>query len=67
MTRNIDLSASIFLATERIENADDMVEEGKEMSYDDFISTSDYSDYDILDEEKDLISKNDLVWIKTKK
>ena len=31
------------------------------------ISTGDYSDYEILDEEKDPISKNDLVWVKTKK
>ena len=37
------------------------------MSSDDLISTGDYSDYDILDEEKDLISKNDIVWFKTKK
>ena len=37
------------------------------MSSDDLISTGDYSDYDILDEEKDPISKNDLVWVKTKK
>ena len=37
------------------------------MSSDDLISTGDYSDYNILDEEKDPISKNDLVWVKTKK
>ena len=35
-------------------------------SSDDLISTGYYSDYDILDEEKDLISKNDIVWVKTK-
>ena len=44
-----------------------MVAEGNDMSSDDLISTGDYSDYDILDEEKDLISKNDLVWVKIKK
>ena len=44
-----------------------MVEEGKEMSSDDLIITGDYSDYDILDEEKDLNSKNDIVWVKAKK
>ena len=27
----------------------------------------DYSDYNILEEEKETISKNDEVWIKTKK
>ena len=37
------------------------------MSSDDLIITGDYSDYDILDEEKDLISKNDIFWVKTKK
>ena len=37
------------------------------MSSDDLISTGDYSDYEIYDEEKDPISKNDLVWVKTKK
>ena len=67
MTRNIDLSASTLVATQLTENADDMVEEGKEMSSDDLIITGDYSDYDILEEEKDYISKNDFVWVKTKK
>ena len=37
------------------------------MSSDELISTGDYSDYDILEEEKDYISENDLVWVKTKK
>ena len=37
------------------------------MSSDDLSSTVDYSDYNILDEEKDPISKNDLVWVKTEK
>ena len=27
----------------------------------------DYSDYDILEEERDTITKNDNVWFKTKK
>ena len=63
---NIYLSASTLVATQLTENADDMVEEGKEMSSDDLISTGYYSDYDILDDEKDPISKNDLVWVKKK-
>ena len=67
VTREIDLSASNFVATELTEHAYDMAEEGKEMSSDDLISTGDYSDYDILDEEKDTISKNDPVRVKTKK
>ena len=44
-----------------------MVEEGKEISSDDLISTGDYSDYNILEEEKDTITKNNDVWVKTKK
>ena len=34
------------------------------MSSDDLTSTGDYSDYDILEEEKDSISENDVVWVK---
>ena len=67
MTRHIDLSNSTLMATQLIENADDMVEEGKEISSGDLISTGDYSDYKILEEEKDYISKNDFVWVKAKK
>ena len=37
------------------------------MSSDDLTSTGDYSDYDILEEEKDYISENDVVCVKTKK
>ena len=65
--RNIDLNASTLVETQLAENTDDMVEEGKEMSFYDLISTGGYSDCEILDEEKDHISKNDLVWVKTKK
>ena len=37
------------------------------MSSDDLTITGDYSDYDILGEEKDTISEDDYVWVKTKK
>ena len=37
------------------------------MCFDDLTIPSEYSDYDILEEEKETISKNDEVWIKTKK
>ena len=37
------------------------------MSSDDLTITGDYSNYDILEEEKDSISENDAVWVKTKK
>ena len=65
--RNIDLSNSTLVATQLTKNEDDMVEEGKEMSSDDLTITGDYSDYDILEEENDTITKNNDVWVKTKK
>ena len=34
------------------------------MSSDDLIINGDYSDYDILEKEKDYISKNDFFWVK---
>ena len=39
----------------------------KKFSSEDLTITGDYSDYDILEEEKDGITKNDDVWVKTKK
>ena len=65
--RTTDLSTSTLVAIKLTENADDMVDEEKEMSSDDLTSTGDYSDYKILEEEKDNITKNDDVWVKTKK
>ena len=65
--RNTYLSTSTLVARQLTENADDMVEEGKEISSDDLTITGDYSDYDILEEENDTISKNNDVWVKTKK
>ena len=37
------------------------------MDFDDLTIPGDYSDYDILEEEKEDIYKNDEVWVKTKK
>ena len=37
------------------------------MSSDNLTITGDYSDHDILEEEKDNISENNDVWVKTKK
>ena len=37
------------------------------MSSDDLTITGAYSDYNILEEEKDTIAKRDDVWVKTKK
>ena len=44
-----------------------MVDKEKEMSSDYLTITGDYSEYDILQEEKDNISENDDVWVKAKK
>ena len=55
------------MATEITEHTNDMVAEENQMSSDDLIRTCDYSNYNILEEDKDLISENDLVWVKKKK
>ena len=67
VTKNTELSASNLVARQLIENPDDMVNAEEEISSDDLTSTGDYSDYDILQEEKDNINENYDVWVKTKK
>ena len=37
------------------------------MAFDDLTINGSYSDYDILEEEKENITENDNVWVKTKK
>ena len=37
------------------------------MAFDDLPITGNYSDYNILEEEKETITKNNNVWVKTKK
>ena len=49
------------------ENPDDMVDTEEEMSFDGLNITGNYSAYDILEEQKETITKNDNVWVKTKK
>ena len=44
-----------------------MVDIEEEMSFDELTITGNYSDYDILEEEKDTITENKNFWIKTKK
>ena len=36
------------------------------MSFDKLTINGDYSDYDILEEEQETISSNDIVWVKVK-
>ena len=50
-----------------IKTPDGNVDTEEEMDFDDLNIHSDYSDYDILEEEKETISKSDEVWVKTKK
>ena len=45
VTRNIDLSTSTLVGKKLTENADDIIEEGKQMSSDDLLSTDDCIDY----------------------
>ena len=44
-----------------------MVDTEEEMSFEDLTITGNYSDYDILEEEKATITENDNIWVKTKK
>ena len=67
MTKNTELSTSDLVARKLIENPDDMVDTEEEMSFEDLNITGNYSDYDILEEEKETITKNDRVWVKNKK
>ena len=49
------------------ENPDDKVDTEEEMDFDDLTITGNYSDYDILEEEKETITKKYNVWVKTNK
>ena len=37
------------------------------MHFDDLIITGDYINYDVLEEQQETISFNDIVWVKVKK
>ena len=65
--KNTELSTSDSVARQLIENPDDMVDTEEEMDFDDLTITGNYSDYDILEEEKEAITENYNVWFKTKK
>ena len=55
------------MARQLTENQDDMVDAEEEISFEDLTITINYSGYDILEEEKENITKNNNVWVKTKK
>ena len=55
------------MARKLTKHSDDKVDTEEEMDFDDLTITGNYSDYVILDEEKETITKNNNVWDKTKK
>ena len=61
------MSTSILVARQWTENPYDMVDTEEEMAIEDLTITGNYSDHDILEEEKEAITENDDVWVKTKK
>ena len=65
--KNTKLSTSSLVARQFTENPDDMVDAEEEMSSEDLTITGNYSDYNILEEEKVTITKTDNVWGKNKK
>ena len=65
--KKTELSTSALVERQLTENQDDMVDAEEGLSLEDFTITGDYSYYDILKEEKETITENDDVWVKTKK
>ena len=65
--KNIELSTYALVARQLTENPDDMMNTEEEMDFYDLTITVNYSDYDILEEEKETITKNENVWVRTKK
>ena len=67
MVKNTELSTSEWVAGKITETPNETDDTEREMSFDDLTVLGDYSDYDILVEEKETISIIDEVWVKTKK
>ena len=65
--KHTELNTSYSVERQFTENPDDMVDTEEEMSFDGLNITGNYSAYDILEEQKETITKNDNVWVKTKK
>ena len=55
--KKIELSHSASVAIKCTENPDDVVDTEEEMYFEDLTITGKYSDYDILEEEKEIITK----------
>ena len=67
MVENTELSNSESVTRKIAETPDENVGTEEGIAFDDLTIPGDYSDYDILKEENETISKNDDVWVKTKK
>ena len=67
MVKNTELSTSESVARKMTQTPDENVDTWEEIALYYLTIPGDYSDYDILDEEKETISKNDEVWFRTKK
>ena len=64
-TKSTDLTTSGSAAIQTKFLPVENVNTEEEMDFDDLTTPGDYSDYDILGEEKETISLNDEVWVKT--
>ena len=67
VTKKTELITSALVARQLTENQYDKVDAEEEMSFENLTISGNYSDYDILEEEKETITKNDDIWVKTKK
>ena len=66
VVKRTELSTYDSVARQFIENLDANVDIEEEMDFYDLTITGNHSDYHILEEEKENISKNDDVWVRTK-
>ena len=66
-TESTELSTTESVARQLPESLVENVNTEEEIAFDGLNSTSDYSKYYILEQEKETISKNVKVWVKTKK
>ena len=66
LDQNNELITTDSIARQRTELQVENVNTDEEIDFDDLTITGDYSDNDILEEEKETISLNDEVWVKTK-
>ena len=66
-TENIQIITSESVTRKMTYTPDENIDTEEEMDFDDLTIPGDYSDYDIFEGEKENISLNDEVWVKSKK